>query len=67
MEEKLFNNCFLEITGRIQMIREGIQKGVLRNPEKIQDMYEDILDRVFVLLGATEKQRDFFWSISDPL
>lgn len=66
MEEKKFKSCILETAGKIQGVRIYCRthKEV---PEWIQDTYEDIIDKLITLLGATDKQRDLFWSISDPL
>lgn len=64
MEEQSFRGCILTTVGTIREIRKGcFRYGV---PEFIQDGYEDIIDKLICLLGVTEKQRELFWTLTDP-
>lgn len=40
-----------------------IQYGV---PEKVQDGYEEIIDRLLICLGINQGQRELFWTLTDP-
>lgn len=64
MEERRFKSCILDTAGKIQELRISCQ--IHQVPEQIQDGYEEIIDKLIALLGATQKQRELFWSISDP-
>lgn len=64
MEEQNFRGCILTTADKIQTLRESCEKfGV---PEYIQDGYEDIIDKLICLLGVTQKQRELFWTLTDP-
>lgn len=64
MEEQSFRGCILTTTDKIQELRrECEQFGV---PECVQDGYEDIIDKLISLLGVTQKQRELFWTLTDP-
>lgn len=64
MEERRFKSCILDTAGKIQVLR--ISCSLCQVPEPVQDGYEEIIDKLISLLGATQKQRELFWSISDP-
>jgi hypothetical protein len=65
MEENRFKeSCILETAGKIQKARIYCESHKV--PEWVQDTYEDVIDKLIAMLGATEKQRDLFWSIADP-
>lgn len=64
MEDQSFKSCILETAGKIRELRENCYHfGV---PEGIQDGYEDIIDKLICLLGVTAKQRELFWTLTDP-
>lgn len=64
MEEQNFKGCILETTSKIRELREACNETYV--PEFIQDGYEDIIDKLIGLLGVTQKQRELFWTLSDP-
>ena len=64
MEEKSFRGCILGTADKIRDLRgDCFTYGV---PEHIQDGYEDIIDKLICLLGVTDKQRELFWTLTDP-
>lgn len=64
MEDRNFRGYILSTTDKIQELRrECIQFGV---PECVQDGYEEIIDRLICFLGVTDKQRELFWTLTDP-
>jgi len=64
MEEKNFRGCILETADKIRELRLKCQ--IYAVPEQIQDGYEDIIDKLMSLLGATSKQKELFWTLTDP-
>ena len=60
MEEQSFRGCILETADKIRELRKQCYQ------EQIQDGYEDIIDKLICLLGVTEKQRELFWTLTDP-
>lgn len=64
MEEQSFRGCILDTADLIRELRKGCDKcGV---PEFIQDGYENIIDKLICFLGVTSKQRELFWTLTDP-
>lgn len=64
METPNFNSKILNLTSKIQDLRKGCDEfGV---PTYIQDGYEEIIDNLICYLGVTAKQRELFWTITDP-
>jgi hypothetical protein len=64
MEEQTFRGRILSTTDEIRGLREMcIQYGV---PEKVQDGYEEIIDRLLICLGINQGQRELFWTLTDP-
>lgn len=64
MEEQSFRGRILGTADQIRGLREMcIQYGV---PEKVQDGYEEIIDRLLVCLGINEGQRELFWTLTLP-
>lgn len=64
METKNFKVCVLCATDRIRELRQDCEK--YKVPEHIQDGYEDIIDKLLCFLGITEKQKELFWTLTDP-
>ena len=65
MEDQSFRGCILETTDKIRELRQKC-RDVYDVPEEIQDGYEDIIDKLICFLGVTAKQRELFWSLTDP-
>jgi len=64
MEDQSFRGCILSTADKIQELRRECEHfGV---PECIQDGYEDIIDKLICLFGVTDKQRELFWTLTDP-
>ena len=64
MEEQSFKGCILSTVDQIRNLRVDCNRfGV---PERVQDGYESIIDHLICLLGVTQKQRELFWTLTDP-
>ena len=64
MEEQSFRGCILGTTDKLQELRKLCwQYGV---PEHVQDGYEEVIDKLLIFIGISDKQRELFWTLADP-
>lgn len=63
-QEQGSRSCILDTTAKIRSLRATVK--ATGTPESIQDGYEEIIDTLIGLLGASDKQKELFWTLSDP-
>lgn len=56
--------CIFSTIARIRLLRLACINDHV--PEAVQDGYEEIIDQLICLLGITSKQRELFWTLTDP-